>query len=253
MDEVAKEHFGRDVAERILARVSERMNCAERRSPGGEPYFVASNAADGSNAGFVRLWAVADASLADRLIHFRLDSPPVETHLIFLFGRADTPMPHFHAQVVQFGPDSCVYNVDVIPRLDPVDHPQYFTEVFGPITRYYWKATGDRNNVCAMAPANPAVAAYLSPWGIGAGRPTSADELTRVLPSIHGYLDHCLDLAHGLRYTGPSAGYLRDRDRRHMAIFHSDELDPRAWKGVYRVIGEQAGRRVKEIFATPLR
>jgi hypothetical protein len=140
-----------------------------------------------------------------------------------------------------------------MPRLDPVDHPAYFTEVFGPVTKAYWKAINDRNNICALAPANPAIAVYLSPWSIATGRPTKFAELERVKPSLLAYLDQCLALARGLKYRGPGAEELRARDQRHMACFQSDELDPRAWNGVYRMIGEDAGHRIKDVFRTPLR
>ena len=74
-----------------------------------------------ASAGYVRFWeAPADSSL-DRMLHMRLIAGPVETQLIFIFGRADTSMPHFHTQAVQFPPAGCVYNADLIPRVDPVD------------------------------------------------------------------------------------------------------------------------------------
>jgi hypothetical protein len=247
------EHFGQEFSEALIGRVLTGARFEERCADGARPLMSLVDAADGSGAGFLRLWAATDDGCFDRLIHFRLQSPPIDTHLIFLFGRADTAMPHFHAQVVQFAPDTCVYNADIIPRLDPVDHPGYFAEVYGPVTKAYFKAATDPKNACSMAPANPAIAAYLSPWSIAAGRPTTRDELERVIPSIHAYVDQCLALARGLSYHGPPADELRSRDRRHMEIFHSDELDPRAWKGVYRVLGEEAGHRVKEMFRTPVR
>lgn len=247
------EHFGLEFSEALIGRVRNGAGFEERFSAGAQPFMALANVADGSGAGFLRLWAATDDSHFDRLIHFCLQSPPVETHLLFLFGRADTAMPHFHGQVVQFAPDACVYNADIIPRLDPVDHPAYFREVYGPVTQPYWKAATDPKNVCSMAPASPAIAAYLSPWSIAASRPTTREELGRVTPSINAYVDQCLALARNLTYRGPSAEELRLRDRRHMEIFHSDELDQRAWKGVYRVLGEDVGHRVKEILRTPVR
>jgi hypothetical protein len=154
--------------------------------------------------------------------------------------------------VVQFGPDACVYNADIIPRVDPVEHPGYFREVYGPVTEAYWRATKDVKNVSALAPANPAIALYLSPWSIAAGRPAQREELERVWPSIEAYLDRCLACARSLAFIGPDGAALRERDRRHMEIFHGDELDPRAWKGVYRIVGEAIGREIKSILATPL-
>jgi len=226
----------------------------ELNADSGGPFMALSRIDDPStDAGAVRLWRGTGDSLIDRMIHFRLISDPVDTQLFFLFGRPDSSMPHFHSQVVQFGPDACVFNADYLPRLDPVDHPDYFTEVFAPITKPYWKAINDRENICALAPASPAIAAYLSPWSIGCGRPTNRAELDRVAPSIDAFLSHYLDLAGSLAYTGPPADQLRDRDRRHLDLFFDDRLDPRAWKGVYGVIGEDIGQRIKDIFKTELR
>jgi hypothetical protein len=245
-------HFGQQFADALVTRVHAAIPMQEQHGPGGGHYMALRNAADGTDAGFVRLWSAAEQRYLDRLLHVRLQSPPVDTHLLFLFGRADTVMPHFHGQVVQFAPDACVYNADIIPRLDPVYHPGYFREVFDPVTRDYWKAASNPKNVCALAPANPAIAVYLSPWSIAAGRPTNREELERVTPGIFAYVDHCLRLSREISYQGPSAAELRDRDRRHMELFQSDELDPRAWKGVYRILGETVGRRLKEVLRTPL-
>lgn len=246
--------FGFDFVNSLIDRTLSSQAPEELGGEAGGPFMALSRADDPSaDAGTVRLWRGTADSLIDRMIHFRLRSDPVDTQLFFLFGRRESPMPHFHAQVVQFGPDACVFNADFLPRLDPVDHPDYFTEVFAPITKPYWKAINDKNNICALAPANPAIAAYLSPWSIGCGRPTNRAELDRVAPLIDAFLTHYLDLAGRLAYTGSSAEQLRDRDRRHLDLFFADRLDPRAWKGVYSVIGEDVGRRIKDIFTTQLR
>jgi hypothetical protein len=238
--------------QRLIERITAAARFEERRASDG-PLLPLVNVSDSSSAGYLRLWVATDETLLDRLIHCRLQSGPVDTHLLFVFGRTDTPMPHFHGQVVQFGPDGFVYNADIIPRLDPVEHPDYYTEVYAPITKAYWSVATNRENVASMAPANPAIAAYLSPWSIAAGRPTNRAELDRAEPSVLAYLDHYLDLARTLSYRGPPAAELRARDARHLTLFQSDELDPRAWKGVYRLVGEDVGQRLKEIFKTPIR
>jgi hypothetical protein len=245
-------NFGLEFAEALIERIRAGVRAEERLGANGGPLMALRNIGDGTDAGFLKLWAFPGHARLDRLIHVRLSSPPVDTHLLFLFGRADTTMPHFHGQVVQFGPDACVYNADIMPRLDAVDHPAWFRLVYDPITRDYWKACTNPKNVCAMAPANPAIAVYLSPWSIAAGRPATREELDRVTPSINAYVDHCLRLASELAYDGPSAADLRARDRRHLELFQSDELDPRAWKGVYRILGEDVGRKLKHVLKTPI-
>ena len=224
----------------------------EIERPGGGPYMPLTTAENGTSAGYVRLWRGTGVSTLDRMIHMRLIAGPVETQLLFVFGRADTSMPHLHAQVVQFPPDGCVYNMDYLPRVDPIDHPDWFTRVFDALRRPYRRATADAANSCAQAPANPALAIYMSPWGIASGR-ANREELERLTSELDAYVDHYLTLANasGWEVADPLAQALRDR--RHLELFFADELDPRAWNGVYRVVGEADGRSIKTVFQTPLR
>jgi hypothetical protein len=242
--------FVNDLVARSLAQLPDLI---ERTGDAGGP-FMQLNAVDApqADAGFLRLWNAGPGSLADRMVHFRLCAGPVDTQLFFLFGRADSVMPHFHAQVVQFSSEACVFNVDFLPRLDAVDYPQYFRQVFDPLNMPYWKAINDYQNVCSHAPGNPAIATYLSHWSIGTSRPATAAELQKVTPSIHGYLAHWLELAGTLRFDGPDAAMLRQRDMKHLHCFLDESLDPRAWKGVYTVVGKEVGQQIRQIIATPL-
>ncbi|MFZ1625289.1 MAG: hypothetical protein WAU48_11010 [Gammaproteobacteria bacterium] len=204
------------------------------------------------DAGFVRQWRAGPGSLADRMVHFRLCAGPVDTQLFFLFGRAGSVMPHLHVQVVQFSAEACVFNADFLPRLDPVDFPDYFRQVFSPLNMPYWKAINDYQNMCSHAPGNPAIATYLSHWSIGTSRPATASELAKVSPSIHAYLAHWLKLANTLRFAGPDAEVLRRRDTKHLNCFLDESLDPRAWKGVYNVVGKETGQQIRQAIAVPL-
>ena len=238
--------FGMAYIEHLVQHCLDARAFDEQLGPAGGPLLSLAQATDASQpAGFLRLWS--GSGLLDRMIHVRLQGDPVDTHLFFIFGKAGSVMPHFHGQVVQFAADACVYNADLLPRLDPVDHPAYYQAVFGPITQAYWKATQKPENACASAPGNPAIAAYLSPWSIGAGRPTNQAELERVGPQIDAYLAHYLALADSLDYPAPDADLMRDRDRRHLACFFDENLDRRAWKGVYRLVGDETGQRIREI------
>ena len=246
--------FGLTFIETLIDRTQAAVVFTERTGEAGGPRMTLTNAQDADiPAGYLRLWAAEDDSHLDRMIHFRLQSDRVDTQLFFLFGRSASVMPHFHAQIVQFSPDACVFNADWLPRLDAIEHPDYNTAVFDPITKAYWKAINDRNNICALAPANPAIAVFLSPWSIGVGRPTDKAELDRVKPHILAFHDHCLTLSHELAYPAPDKEYLQQRDKNHLECFFDDKLDPRAWKGVYNVIGEEIGQRVKQIFKSGLR
>ncbi len=239
-----------DLAARCLAATSWRE--LENESGGFQLKF--HSAADRQqSAGYLRLWQAADNSAWDRMVQVRLQSESVDTNLFFLFALAGSICPHFHGQAVQFGTDNCVYNADLLPRLDPVDHPGYYRLVFEPLSRAYWEATQRPENACASAPGNPAIAAFLSPWSIGAGRPTDSAELSRLTPQLFAYLDHSLALGEKLDYPAPDAELMRARDQRHLHSFFDESLDRRAWKGVYRIIGDEQGHAMRQILMQNLR
>jgi len=202
---------------------------------------------EGVDAGFVRIWQGSAASPIDRMAHVRLSAGPVQTQLLFIFSRNDSAQPHFHAQSVEFPPDGCVYNVDFMPRLDP----DYFTEVFAALTKPYLKATTKAENSCSKALMNPTIAPYLSPWGIVSQR-TDAAELLRVRPLLECYLTHYLYLLDTLEYAHASATELECRNKKHLQRFFDDDLDPRAWRGVYGLVGEPTGKAIKALLQTSL-
>lgn len=213
---------------------------------GSTPLLPLASATDPAlPAGWVRRYDGSGPHQGDRIVHFRLASAAVDTELLFFFGRADTAMPHLHLQVVQFAADACIFNADWLPRLDPVDYPDYQRLVLEPMNVPYWKAVNDRSRNCSHAPANPAIATYLSPWSIGVSRPAQRAELEAVAPSIDAFVDHWVRLATTLRFEGPAPDVLRRRDARHLACFLDERLDPRAWRGVYNAIGEPAGHEVR--------
>ncbi|MGI9309235.1 MAG: hypothetical protein ACR2P6_08225, partial [Gammaproteobacteria bacterium] len=178
------------------------LDLSERTIDAGGKYFrELQNISDGSSAGFIRYWDSRNP-LLDRMVLVCLIGGPVKTQLLFLFGRAENTLPHFHGQLVQFPPDACVYNVDLLPRLDPVEHPAYFAEVMHPLSKPYLKAVSKKDNSCAQAPMNPALAAFMSPWGIGSGK-TDQAEVDRVTPLLNQYVEHYVQLASSLDYPAP--------------------------------------------------
>jgi len=237
----------------VIDDFAAEVDLKETEGPDGGPYLLLTHSDSPSDtAGYVRLWCAQGASPLDRMVHMRLIAGPVETQLLFIFGRADTCMPHLHLQVVEFPPDGCVYNVDLMPRLDPVDFPEWFTRVYSGLRRAYRQATGDGNNSCAQAPANPALAVYMSPWGIASGR-ANREELNRVEPQLRDYVSHYLSLAGQEDWASPAGVDTAERDQRYLELFFADELDPRAWHGVYKVVGEARGRVIKSLLRTPQR
>ena len=223
--------------------------------PGAEPeapYLELTQAeAPEQSAGHLRLWRGTATGTIDRMVYLNLVAGPVNTRLLFLFGRPGNTLPHMHAQTVTFPPDGIVYNVDLLPRLDPVEHFDWFERVYSGLRRPYRRATGNAENSCAQAPANPALAVLMSPWGIASQR-TDRQEFERVEPQLREYIEHYLELAAAPGWEAGDPAAQADRDAQHLGLFFSDELDPRAWTGVYRVVGDATGQQIKATIATPL-
>jgi hypothetical protein len=91
---------------------------------------------------------------------------------------------------------------------------------------------------------------YMSPWGIASSQ-TNREELERVSPCIVAYLEHYLALAQGHDWSVADSAAQRARDARHLQQFFADEMDPRAWNGVYRIVGEATGRAIKGLMQNP--
>ena len=70
-------------------------------------------------------------------------------------------------------------------------------------------------------------------------------------PAIDSYLQHYLALAAEQSWDSDTPADIAARDARHMELFFSDELDPRAWNGVYRIVGEDIGRQIKNLIQLP--
>jgi len=243
--------FSLQFIEGLISQSLTACDWVEQFADDGGPHLQLHQADNpDATAGYVRYWIAPSDVPLDRMIHLRLIAGPVETQLLFIMARADNSMPHFHAQAVQFPPAGFVYNVDFIPRLDPVDHPEWFDMVFAALRRPYRKATSDQQNSCAQAPANPALAVYMSPWGIASSQ-TDQAELERVTPCIVDYLEHYIALAGQDTWSVPDREAQIGRDTRHLERFFADDLDPRAWNGVYRIVGEPAGRAIKALMQTP--
>jgi len=236
-----------------ISRLLDGTGLQEECGPDDGPFLPLTHSDQpDQSAGYVRLWRGIGDSPLDRMVHMRLIAGPVETQLLFVFGVADSCMPHLHLQVVQFPPDGCVYNVDIMPRLDAVEHPDWYTEVFSGLRRAYRQATADIENTCARAHANPALAVYMSPWGIASAR-TDRAELERLAPQLRAYVSHYIELAARGDWSAPAGEDLAARDSRYLELFFADELDPRAWHGVYKVVGEARGRVIKGLLRNPLR
>lgn len=185
-------------------------------------------------AGSVRCFT-GDGPVAS-VVHISLVVPPIglDSHMVFAFGAADDPLPHFTLDAVRTG-DSYAFHLDLVQRADLAAHGDYTDHVYGPLTAPFEKTA----DIAGIAPAHigPRQRALMSPWMLAHRADDAA--FAGIGPIADAYLDHWLALAadfpaaaaDDVEHTG-----LADRDHRMRELLFSPEIDA-VWAQVERLVG----------------
>ncbi|WP_326783375.1 hypothetical protein [Streptomyces sp. NBC_00151] len=215
---------------RVLGRLTAVTDVTESPTPWGR---LTSGAFPGE-VGSVRYFTGSGAVAS--VVHISLVVPPIglDSHMVFAFGAAEGPLPHFTLDSVHAG-EGYAFHLDLVQRADLASHPAYADAVYGPLT----PAHGSAAEIPGLAPAaiGPRQRALMSPWMLV----HRADEaaLRAVGPIAENYLEHWLTLVGDFP---PAAADevkdtdLADRDRRLRAALFSREIDP-VWAQVDRLLG----------------
>lgn len=183
------------------------------------------------------------------VVHISLVVAPIglDSHMVFAFGAADGPLPHFTLDAVSTG-DTYAFHLDLVQRADLAPHPAYTDHVYGPLTAPYEKAA----DIAGLTPAHigPRQRALMSPWMLA----HRADEtgFAEVGPLADAYLDHWLALVAGfpdeaaeeVKDTG-----LADRDHRMRALLFSPDIDA-VWAQVERLVGAAVSDGLRALLIT---
>ncbi|MFJ4617128.1 hypothetical protein [Streptomyces sp. NPDC088812] len=183
------------------------------------------------------------------VVRISLVVPPVglDSHMVFAFGAADGPLPHFTLDAVRTG-DAYAFHLDLVQRTDLAPHPAYTDRVYGPLTEHHAHAEA----LPGLSPAHigPRQRSLMSPWMLV----HRADEaaLTAIGPVAAAYLDHWLALAADFPAEAAEevkATDLADRDRRVRALLFSREIDP-VWDRVDRLLGAPTTDALRALLIT---
>ena len=200
------------------------------------------SAMDGSDVGSHRILGIEGGvhlvSVGMTVAQFGLDS-----HMMFAFTPATSPVPHFTLDAVLAGPHYA-FHLDLIPRLDPGANLAYLDHCFAPLT--------EAHDACleleGLTPAHlsPRQWQLMSAWMLA----HRADEpgFASITPTVDAYRDHWLallslgvpDSATG----GATPELLAARDAANRAAIFSPEVDP-VWARVDQLLGTAVSEGIR--------
>ncbi|WLQ52115.1 hypothetical protein P8A21_33520 [Streptomyces poriferorum] len=218
----------------LSLRILDRLVAATRVTEVPTPWTALTSAAFPGPAGSVRCFT-GEGPVAS-VVHISLVVPPIglDSHMVFAFGAADDPLPHFTLDAVRTG-DSYAFHLDLVQRADLAAHGDYADHVYGPLTAPFEKTA----EITGITPAHigPRQRALMSPWMLAHRADDAA--FAEVGPIADAYLDHWLALA--ADFPAEAADdvehtALADRDHRMRELLFSPEIDA-VWAQVERLVG----------------
>ncbi|MFG2972485.1 hypothetical protein ACGFYY_05705 [Streptomyces sp. NPDC048331] len=213
------------------------------------PWSVLTTPAAPDPVGAVRYFRGDGQGGVDAVVTVSLVVPAfgLDSHMLFAFGAADGPLPHFTLDSVQAG-GGYAFHLDLVQRVDLAVSPSYADLVYGPLTAPFARAS----EIPGLTPAaiSPRQRSLMSPWMLVHRADESA--LRAITPIAEEYLRHWLELARAFPADAAAEAKEGDaplRDRRLRQALFSREIDP-VWAQVDRLLGPDATDGLRGLLTT---
>ena len=163
--------------------------------------------------------------------HFKLELPALESYMVTVFTRPESPVPHFVLDVVRFGPQAS-FHVDLLPKRDLGVSLPYVDRCFAPLSAIRTDLEQDPRFAAGTAPLRQR--AFMSPW---MALYTHAPEQLEVARSyVDRYFAHWSGLLTSSDALLAPDQALVARDAQQRKLVFSRELDP-VWAMLDRALG----------------
>jgi len=221
----------KSLATTTLNTIADALSLQEQGSE-AQPFKVLRSAMAPHPVGSARLFHGAGG---EQMVYIGLSVPMIklDSHMVFCFTAATSPVPHFTIDAVHAG-DHYAFHLDLIPRVDLGVNLDYMREVYQPLTATHKAA----QSIPGLSPAHlsPTQLAVMSPWMLA----NRADEgaMDAVGQVCSDYLSHWLSLQKAGLSTGANVHGQSpsERDRIHRSVLFNREVDP-VWLQVDRLLG----------------
>jgi len=229
----------KSLATTTLNTIADALSLQEQGSE-AQPFKVLRSAMAPHPVGSARLFHGAGG---EQMVYIGLSVPMIklDSHMVFCFTAATSPVPHFTIDAVHAG-DHYAFHLDLIPRVDLGVNLDYMREVYQPLTATHKAA----QSIPGLSPAHlsPTQLAVMSPWMLA----HRADEgaMDAVGQVCSDYLSHWLSLhkaglSSGANVHGQSPS---ERDRIHRGVLFNREVDP-VWLQVDRLLGREGSEDLR--------
>lgn len=224
--------------DRIVAHFGMKETTVE-----GNPFMVLKSAMSPAPVGWVRVF---EGGPLQKLVNVGLVVPQfgLDSHMVFAFTKADSPIPHFTVDSVKTG-DFFAFHLDLIPRADLGANLAYMNATLHPLTEAF--EAGKAIEGLSPAKLTPRQIALMSPWMLAYRATESA--FTAVTTPVNAYLEHWLKLMD--KGISPEItetfekGTFAKRDKANREALFSPEVDP-VWIQVERLLGSEVCLRMRD-------
>ena len=227
-----------------LKKIQQHLGLYEIQGAERGPYMTLISPTDSAPMGQVRLFA---GNPIQKVVYVGISAPPIQldSHMLFAFTSADSPIPHFTLDAIQAG-SGFAFHLDLIPRVDLGANLPYMNAALRPLTVEFEAAKA----IEGLSPAHlsPQQCALMSPWML-AYRASEAAFLQIEKP-VNTYLEHWFGLVkQGVpaeAIVGVDSASLAQRDQLNRQALFNPAVDP-VWEKIAPLIGPEAGARIREI------
>ena len=234
----------KSLSHKTLEKIQQRLDLHEIPGANGCPYWVLTNPANAAPMGKVRLLA---GSAIQKVVYVGISVPPMQldSHMLFAFTAADSPVPHFTLDAIQTGPNFA-FHLDLIPRVDLGAHLLYMNAAFVPLSIEFEAV--QRIEGLSPADLSPQQCALMSPWMLAYRANERA--FLQIEPPVNTYLEHWFGLVkRGIpteAIVGVTSAGLAQRDQLNRQALFNPEIDP-VWDKIAPLIGSEAGACIREV------
>ncbi len=164
--------------------------------------------------------------------HFKLETPALESYMVTVFTRPESPIPHFVLDVVRFGPQAS-FHVDLLPKRDLGVSLPYVDRCFAPLSQIRADLEADGRFAAGSAPLRQR--ALMSPWM--ALYTHAPDQLEVARSYVDRYFAHWSSLLTNHDPLLAPDATLAPRDAEQRRLVFSRELDP-VWGTLDKTLGK---------------
>lgn len=226
-----------------LEQLTERAGLEEVKGEDGRSFTILTSQLDGQECGETRIFK-GKGQIAKVVYHgLWVDQIGLDSHMIFAFTQADSPVPHWTFDSVQNKP-VYAFHLDLIPKVDVGAHLAYMDAVLGPVTDLFQKER--ENPGLSEAQLTPRQRSIMSQWML-AYRATE-EAYPNLEPTVRGYLDHWFDmLDNGI--GAEAEADIKDvdvakRDAANRSIIFNREVD-HVWNLITPLIGQDVSELMR--------